>query len=280
MSTSTQATRLTALFGTDHPVAFVTGSGADRVGRGIARELAQAGYRVILHANTSVQEVTALSQQWNQLGWHTSYVTGRIDDPPCIDRWIDHILREYGALHVLVNSAAAWEPTSLESLNAQTLAHQWQVNLMGPTLLCRAAGLAMVGQSGGGTIVNIGDWAVVRPYCDFAAYLLSKGALRTMTEVMAVELAQRNPRIRVNAVLPGPVLLDQRISPAARDQIIQQALLKREGTVEDVAQAVKFLIESPFITGVSLPVDGGRSIFAGDSPDIVAHPTYQPDKLA
>lgn len=275
-----QTTRLAAIFGTPQPVAFVTGSGADRVGRGIARELARAGYRVVLHANTSVEQVIALSQQWNQQGWQTSYVLGRIDDADNIQRWIDHICGEYGALHVLVNSAAAWEPTSLETLSPQTLADQWRVNLMGPTLLCRAAGLAMAQQACGGAIINLGDWAIARPYRDFSAYLLSKGAIGTLTNVMAVELAQRNPHIRVNAVHPGPVLLDSRITPAAHDQIVQQSLLKRAGSVQDVAEAVKFLIESPFITGVSLPVDGGRSIFAGDSPDIVAHPTYQPDKLA
>ncbi len=123
--------------------------------------------------------------------------------------------------------------------------------------------------------MNIGDWALARPYCDFAAYLLSKGSISTLTQTMAVELAQRNPSIRVNAVLPGPVLLDERVGPEAQQRIVEQSLLKRAGTPHDVARAVRFLVESPFITGVCLPVDGGRTIYAGSSPDVLAHPTYK-----
>ncbi len=144
----------------------------------------------------------------------------------------------------------------------------------GPALLCRAAGLVMVGQAGGGAIVNVGDWALVRPYADFAAYLLSKGSIDTLTRTMAVELAQRNPRIRVNSILPGPVMLDERIFSPGRLQIVQQSLLKREGTPQDVAQAVEFLVESPFITGVCLPVDGGRTIFAGSAAISLPIQTY------
>ncbi len=119
------------------------------------------------------------------------------------------------------------EPTNLEELDEESLLEQWRVNLMGPALLCRAAGLMMAEQSHGGAIVNIGDWALARPYRDFAAYLLSKGSIETLTQTMAVELAGRNPSIRVNAVMPGPVMLDQRIGPAAQQTIIEQSLLKR-----------------------------------------------------
>ncbi len=133
----------------------------------------------------------------------------------------------------------------------------------------------MRSQSHGGAIINIGDWAVIRPYVDFTAYLLSKSSVRAMTEIMAVELAALNSSIRVNAILPGPVLLDASISETDRARIAQQSLLKRHGTAEDIARAARFLIESPFITGVSLPVDGGRTIYAGPSDDMAAHPTYQ-----
>ncbi|MCC6508762.1 MAG: SDR family oxidoreductase [Pirellulaceae bacterium] len=268
---------LPELFGTEHPVALITGSGARRVGQVIARQFVEAGYRVVLHAHRSVDQVQATARQWQSEGFNVDYVTGAIDDQANIHAWCDRIVKTHGGLHVLVNSAAAWEPTRLEELDESSLNHQWRVNLMGPTLLCREAGLIMASQSGGAAIVNIGDWALVRPYLDFAAYLLSKGAIQTLTQAMAVELALRNPRIRVNAVLPGPVMLDQRVTPEARQKIIAQSLLKREGTPEDVAQAVRFLVESPFITGVCLPVDGGRTIYAGPSHDIAAHPTYEPN---
>ncbi len=113
---------------------------------------------------------------------------------------------------------------------------------------------------------------MARPYRDFTAYLLSKGSIQTLTQALAVELAERNPRIRVNAVLPATIMLDPSIGADARQTIIEQCLLKREGTPEDVAQATRFLAESAFITGVCLPVDGGRMIYAGPSQDVVAHP--------
>lgn len=266
------------VFGVERPVAFVTGSGAKRVGQVIARRLAEAGYRLILHAHHSVDEVNKTCQSWCREGIDVSFVTGAVDDEQTIGQWIAELKQRYGALHVLVNSAATWEPTPLNQLDEAALSAQWRINLMGPTLLCRGVGMMMVTQPQGGAIVNIGDWSVLRPYRDFSAYMLTKGAIRTLTEVMAVELAERNPAIRVNAVFPGPVMLDDAIAPQAREKIIQQSLLKREGRAEDVAQAVQFLIESPFITGVCLPVDGGRSIYAGSCDDIVAHPTYDRSK--
>ncbi len=269
------ADSLKTLFGVEQPVALITGSGAARVGRAIARELADAGYTVVLHAHRSVEEVQRVAASWQQAGSHVSYVTGAVDDPQNATRWCEEIRQRHGGLHVLVNSAAAWEPTGLQELDEAKLLEQWRVNLMGPALLCRAAGLMMAQQSHGGAIVNIGDWAVARPYRDFAAYLLSKGAIQTLTQTMAVELAHHHSSIRVNAVMPGPVMLDERITAQARQTIIEQSLLKREGRAEDVARAVRFLVESPFITGVCLPVDGGRSIFAGPSQEVIAHPTYK-----
>ena len=120
----------------------------------------------------------------------------------------------------------------------------------------------MVAQPTGGAIVNIGDWAIERPYENHAAYFLSKGAIPTMTRMLAVELAARNPRVRVNAILPGPVLLPEALSQAEREQSIAGTLAKRVGTPADVALAVVLLLENTFITGVCLPVDGGRTIYS------------------
>lgn len=269
------AVDLRKVFGVDQPVALVTGSGAARVGRAIARELAEAGCITVLHAHRSIDAVQKVVKAWCLEGLQASYVTGAIDDPHNAEAWCAEIRQRHGGLHILVNSAAAWEPTSLDELDEAKLLAQWRVNLMGPALLCRAAGLIMAQQTHGGAIVNIGDWALARPYRDFAAYLLSKGSIEGLTQTMAVELASRNSAIRVNAVMPGPVLLDERIGPEARRTIIEQSLLKREGTPEDVARAVRFLVESEFVTGVCLPVDGGRTIYAGASPEVVAHPGYK-----
>ena len=123
----------------------------------------------------------------------------------------------------------------------------------------------MVRQAEGGSIVNLGDWAVARPYVNYAAYFPSKGAIPTLTRFLAVELGTRNPRVRVNCVLPGPVLLPPDLPEAERRQAIEATLVKREGRPENIAQAVLFFLDNDFVTGVCLPIDGGRTIYAPDS---------------
>jgi pteridine reductase len=118
----------------------------------------------------------------------------------------------------------------------------------------------MTKQPDGGCIVNVGDWATERPYVDYAAYFPSKGAIPTLTRMFAVELARRNPRVRVNAVLPGPVMLPADLAPEEREAAIAATLVRREGSPQLVAKAVLSLVDNEFITGVCLPVDGGRTI--------------------
>jgi len=101
---------------------------------------------------------------------------------------------------------------------------------------------------------------VARPYSDYAAYFPSKGAIPALTRSLAVEFAARNPRVRVNCVLPGPVMLPPDMEPEARAAVLAGTLVNREGTPEHVAHAVLFLLENDFVTGVCLPVDGGRTI--------------------
>ena len=123
----------------------------------------------------------------------------------------------------------------------------------------------MVRQPEGGCIVNFGDWASARPYLNYAPYFVSKGAIPALTRCLAVELGTRNPRVRVNCVLPGPVLFPPDMPEAEREEAIRSTLVRREGQPENVAAAVLFFVENDFVTGVCLPVDGGRTIYAAGS---------------
>jgi pteridine reductase len=261
------------LFGHPQPVAWVTGSAADRVGRVIARRFAERGYRLVLHARRSAQEGEDLVARWRGEGIDCRLVVGSIEDEGTVRGWIQEILQGYGRLDVLVHSAAVWEPCKLEETTAEVIARQWSSNTLGTFLCAQQAGLAMVRQATGGGIVLVGDWAIRRPYADFAAYFASKGSIPTIMRAMAVELAERNPRVRVNAVYPGPVLLDPNTSEATQARILEQCLLRCHGTAEHVARAAVFLAEHDFMTGVGLPVDGGRSIYAGSIADAIAHPS-------
>ena len=170
---------------------------------------------------------------------------------------IDRARRHFGRLDALVNSAATWSPTPLETVMADDVRRFFEVNTLSTFICCQHAGQIMIEQEQGGAIVNIGDWAVERPYRDYSAYFVSKGAIPTLTRMFAVELA---PKVRVNAVLPGPVLLPESVSEADRRRAIAGTLLARPGRPENVAHAVAALLQNDFITGVCLPVDGGRTL--------------------
>lgn len=241
-------------------VAFITGSGAKRVGNSIARVLAARGFAVVVHANRSVAEAHETAREVAAQGTATLVVIGDLSDEPTVERIIGEIMARFGRIDVLVNSAAIWKPKPLEDVRAADVREHFEVNALSTFLCCQRVGLIMVGQPEGGVIINVGDWATERPYLNYSAYFPSKGAIPTMTRMFAVELADRNPKVRVNAVLPGPVMLPPELTEDERRQAVAGTLVKREGSPTNVAQAVAALVENEFITGVCLPVDGGRTI--------------------
>ena len=263
----------------DRPLAFITGSSSDRVGRRVAEYFAFRGFDIALHSHSGRDSVENWRMEIEQATQcKTSLLVGAVEDETVVEKWREKLLESFGRIDVVVNSAAIWDPRKLEETKAADFERQFQVNALGTALVCKSMGLEMTKSPSGGAIVNLGDWSVCRPYEDFAAYFPSKAAVQAITQSMAVELARRNPRVRVNAVLPGPVMLDHSVSEAHRQRIVMSCLLQREGTAGDIAQAAYYLATSPFVTGVCLPVDGGRTIYAGDasgeSADAIAHPSY------
>lgn len=255
---------MTSVFQCEHPVAWVTGSGSRRVGRAIALHLASLGCQLALHAHHSIDEAAQLADQLNDAATPTVVTQGDVSSSDDVERMLAQILDRWGRIDILVNSAAIWQPQPLEQVTANELRRYLEINALGSFLTARAAGLQMVTQPAGGAIINIGDWATTRPYLDHAAYFPSKGAVETMTRSLAVELASRNRRVRVNCIQPGPVLLADEVPESQRQQLAAGVLLQRVGTPQHVAHAVQFLCENDFVTGVCLPVDGGRTIYAND----------------
>jgi pteridine reductase len=246
-------------------VALVTGSGKRRVGWHVAAALAERGYALVVHYRSSAAEAQETVASFRARGAEVIALQADLTDEAAVRGLIEQALAHFGRLDVLVNCAAAWRSQRLEEVTAADVRHYFETNTLSTFLCAQQAGLAMVRQSGGGCIVNLGDWAVVRPYVNYAAYFPSKGAIPTLTRCLAVELGTRNPAVRVNCVLPGPVLLPPDLPEAERRQAINATLVKREGRPEHIAQAVLFFLDNDFVTGVCLPVDGGRSVFAPDS---------------
>lgn len=249
----------------DEKVALVTGSGKRRVGWFVADALASRGYALAVHYHRSAAEAADTVERFRGLGVRAMAIQADLTDEAQVRAAIEATLVEYGRLDVLVTSAATWTSKRLEDVTAADVRAHLETNTLSTFLCVQHAGLVMVQQPHGGSIVTLGDWAIARPYLNYAAYFPSKGAIPTLTRCMAVELGTRNPRVRVNCVMPGPVMLPPDLPEKERAQAINSTLAKREGSPTHVAQAVMHFVENDYVTGTCLPVDGGRTIYAADS---------------
>ncbi|QVL31530.1 SDR family oxidoreductase [Telmatocola sphagniphila] len=248
-------------------VAIVTGSGKKRVGWYVADALARKGYSVAVHYRSSEREARETVAHLQSLNVAAEAFRADLAKDQEVSSLVERVFQSFGRVDVLVNCAAIWERKKLEAVTAEDVRRHFEINTLGTFLCCQQVGLRMVAQPSGGCIINLGDWAEIRPYPDYSAYFPSKGGISVLTRNFAVELGLRNPNIRVNAILPGPVLLPEDLPQAERNEVIASTLVKREGRPENVAQAVLALIENDFITGVCLPVDGGRSVYAPNPQD-------------
>jgi pteridine reductase len=246
------------------PVALVTGSGRRRVGNVVARALSDWGYCVALHYHQSQQAAEESVREMRDANRQALAVQADVADEGQVDRMFDQVLQTFGRLDVLVTTASIWRDIPLERVTAEDVRKDFEVNTLGTFLCCRRGGLIMVGQEKGGSIVTFGDWAIERPYPDYSSYFTAKGSLPTLTRMFAVELARRNPNVRVNCIHPGPVMFPDSLTPQQREQVVQSTLVKQADRPDSVSQAVRFFIDNPLVTGVCLPVDGGRTIYAGD----------------
>jgi pteridine reductase len=243
-------------------VALVTGGGKRRIGWHVIQSLAERGYAVAVHYHTSAAEAAETVADLEARGIEAIAVEANLARESDVRQMVATSLARFGRLDVLVNAAALWQAKPLEQVTADDVRAHFDINALGTFLCCQQVGLAMVAQAEGGSIVNIGDWAEARPYLNYAAYFASKGTVTTITRSLAVELAARNPRVRVNCILPGPVMLPQDLPEPQRQAAIDGTLVKREGSPANIALAVLHFIDNDFVTGACLPVDGGRTIYA------------------
>jgi len=232
--------------------ALITG-GAHRIGASIALTLVRAGYAVALHANRSRAAAEQLAAEIKGQGGRATVVLGDLADPDSVRNLVP-AAAAFAPLTLLVNSAAEFEPDEIESLERARFERTFAVNLAAPLFLVQAfAAQAPAGAS----VVNVVDQRVFRPTPRFLSYTLSKGALHLATTTLAQALA---PRVRVNAVAPGPTLPSPRQTPA---QFAEQGALlplQQGPSPQDVADAVRYLAGATSVTGVTIAVDGGQHL--------------------
>lgn len=236
-------------------IALVTG-GARRIGRAIALRLGQAGYAVAVHYGRSRDEAEAVAAAVGAAGGQAAAVQADLAAADAASTLISGAVAALGPVTLLVNSASLFEPDALATITSAGWDEQMAVNLRTPVFLAQQMA-ARLPEDRHGAVINILDQRVRKLTPDFFSYTLSKAGLATATRTMAQALA---PRIRVNAVAPGPTLPSKRQSADDFARQGSAALLGHGPSVEEIADAVLFLAQARSITGQILAVDGGQHL--------------------
>ena len=223
-------------------VALVTGGEAG-LGAVVVRALAARGHAVAIHAHAALGQARALADRLVAAGVPSLAVTADLRDDGATRTLVHRVADHFGRIDALVACAAVAHACRLEDLTADDLRLHFDVNCVGAFVAAQEVGAVMVAQETGGGIVLVGDASTARPLPGQLAAGVSLGAIPVLTRCLAGEFAARNPRVRVNCVLPG--------GPPS-------------GAAEHsrVAHAVTFLLENDLVTAACLPVDGGRTSLA------------------
>jgi pteridine reductase len=239
-------------------VALVTG-GARRVGEAIVRRLHAAGAQVALHYRGSEADAARLEADLIAVRAGSAVRLRRdLLEPDAAEALVAAVLERFGRLDLLVNNASIFYPRSIGRIESRHWDELVGSNLRAPLFVSQAAAPHL--KRARGAIVNITDIHAERPLKGFPVYSVAKAGLAALTRSLALELA---PEVRVNAVAPGAIAWpeDDKFDNAERARIVATTPLGRIGDPADIAQAVHFLATAPFVTGQTVAVDGGRSIF-------------------
>ena len=241
---------------------LITG-GAKRVGASICRLLHQDGANLMIHYRSSAGEARALQAELNlQRSGSVGLVQADLLDVAALSSLVSASVKLFGKLDVLINNASSFFPTEVGEITEASWADLIGTNLKAPLFLSQAAAPEL--KKTHGCIVNITDIHAERPMKSYVVYSAGKAGLAALTKSLAHELG---PEVRVNAVAPGPIMWpedDPNFDEVSRQRIVSHTILKRAGEPDDIARAVRFLIEeAPYVTGHILAVDGGRSVRLG-----------------
>lgn len=245
------------------PVALVTGA-AQRIGRVIALELAGHGFDVAVHCHRSRSAADATAAEARAIGARAEVFVADLADDTACRTLLPAVVARLGRVDAVVNNASLFRYDHARDAGRALLDAHWRTNTAAPVALAQAladhvAARAAVDEAAQGCVVNLLDQTLWNPNPDYFSYTLSKAALREATVLQAQALA---PRVRVAGVAPGVTLPSGPMTEAEHAAAARLTPLGRSSTPEDVARAVRFVIESPAITGSTLLVDGGQHLSA------------------
>ncbi|MFT5486190.1 MAG: NAD(P)-dependent dehydrogenase (short-subunit alcohol dehydrogenase family) [Paracoccaceae bacterium] len=235
--------------------ALVTGA-AKRIGREIAAALAEDGWTVGIHHRRSADDADALCRYLTEAGNRAYVVAADLDDDADIDRLVVDAVAAGGPITCLVNNASVFEHDSLETLSRQSWDTHMNVNLWAPIKLSQALATGLPdGETG--NIINIADQRVINIPPGFLSYTISKTGMWAMTQNLALALA---PRVRVNAIGPGPTLPSPRQSQEQFDKQAARVPLGRGAGAGEIADGVRYILAAPSLTGQMIALDGGQHL--------------------
>ena len=238
------------------PVALVTGA-ARRIGRAITLHLATHGWDVVLHHRSSAAGAEATAADARALGARAWLVAADLADDTACNALVPAAVAQAGRLDAVVNNASLFSYDDVASYTGPVAEQHFRANTTPAVLLARALHAHLAARGAQGCVVNLLDQKLVNPNPDYFSYTLSKAALWTMTQTMAQSLA---PRIRVNAIGPGPTLREKGQSEAAFQRSQATAPLGYAADAEDVTNALLYLLGAKSVTGQMIAVDGGKHL--------------------
>ena len=253
------------------PVILVTGA-AKRMGRAIALEFAAHGFDVAVHCRDSLDEAELTSADLRRAGAAVQVFRADLAEESACRALVPAVLEQFQRLDAVVNNASIFQDDNVDSFSHASMELHWRANTAPAVLLAQALHAHLAGSTRTGCVVNLLDQKLWNPNPDHLSYTLSKAALQAATVALALALA---PRVRVCGVAPGVTLASGPMTEAEFAAAHRMTPLQRASTPEDVAQAVRFLVEAPAITGTTLLVDGGQHLW--HQPRDVAY-LVQPDK--
>jgi NAD(P)-dependent dehydrogenase (short-subunit alcohol dehydrogenase family) len=242
--------------------ALVTG-GAKRIGKAIVEDLVANSFAVAIHANESIADAEALARNLSAQGATVAVVQGDLSDGAATGRLIADAAAAIGPLDLLVNNASLFKPDTVTAFDDALWDRHFAVHVKAPSILARDF-VRQLPDGVAGSIVNIIDQRVWNPTPRYYSYTLSKSALWMATRTMAQSFA---PRVRVNAIGPGPSLPNERQDDAAFQAQVEGLILRKGPGLEEFGRTVRFLFDTPSITGQMIALDGGQHL-AWETPDV------------
>jgi NAD(P)-dependent dehydrogenase (short-subunit alcohol dehydrogenase family) len=235
-------------------------TGGRRIGSAIALELARRGADVALTFNRSRAEAEASVAAIHALGRRAIAIEADLADPAACERAVAKAVEPFGRLDILINMASRYRAKPFDELTRRDWDEQLAIDLRA-AFLCSRAAVPHLRNAGGGRIVNFADWVAAsgRPrYKGYLPYYVAKAGVIALTEALALELAP--DKILVNAIAPGPILAPDDLDGSAAAEVVKGTPLGRWGGEAEIVKAVMLLVETDFITGETIRVDGGRHL--------------------